>query len=194
MNQEGKLIVLEGIDGSGKSTQMEKLCQRLQTEGYSYRNLVFPQYEKPSSALIHMYLKGEFGQDPAEVNAFAASTFYAVDRYASYKKDWQEDYFNGMLMVADRYTTSNAVHQTVKLPVLEREFFTEWLFDFEYNKMALPAPNLVIYLDLPVEVSARLIQVEQMTDIHEADLSYLRQCRSFVGNCEAIWLDRNFSS
>ena len=114
--QKGRLIVLEGTDGSGKSTQFAKLCQRVQAEGIAFRRLVFPQYQEESSALLRMYLRGEFGKRPEDVNAYAASSFYAVDRYASWKKVWQQDYLAGGLMLADRYTTSNAVHQSSKVP------------------------------------------------------------------------------
>ena len=106
----GKLIVIEGTDGSGKSTQFRLLTERLAGEGREFRQLVFPQYAEPSSALIRMYLAGEFGTNPSDVNAYAASTFFAVDRYASYKKVWGKWYEDGGLVVSDRYTTSNAVH------------------------------------------------------------------------------------
>ena len=112
----GKLIVIEGTDGSGKSTQFQLLTQRLENENRQFQRLVFPQYSEPSSALIRMYLGGEFGSSPADVNAYAASAFYAVDRYASYKKVWGQWYEEGGLIVSDRYTTSNAVHQASKEP------------------------------------------------------------------------------
>ena len=174
----GKLIVFEGVDGSGKSTQYRRLCERLRREGRDFRSLVFPQYEEPSSALIRMYLSGEFGDKPSDVNAYAASAFFAVDRYASYKKSWGEYYASGGLIVTDRYTTSNAVHQASKLPEQEREAYLRWLFDFEYEKLGLPAPDLVLFCDVDLPVSLQHLRSrEEKThthaDIHERDDAYL---------------------
>lgn len=179
----GKLIVFEGTDGSGKSTQFKAMCRRLADEGRTYEKLVFPQYKEPSSALIRMYLAGEFGSRPGDVNPYAASAFYAVDRYASMKKVWGDYYQKGGLMVADRYTTSNAVHQSAKLPPEEREAFCRWLDEFEHDRLELPRPDLVIYLDMPTEHSVRLLRSrEQATnthaDIHEVDGDYLAACRT----------------
>ena len=184
----GKLIVLEGTDGSGKSTQFHLLTQRLEAEGVAFRKLVFPQYSEPSSALIRMYLNGEFGRHPGDVNAYAASVLYAVDRFASYKEDWGAAYESGELILANRYTTSNAVHQASKLPEGQRGDYLKWLFDLEYGRMGLPEPDLVLYLDLPTELSeAMLRQRQQKTgthaDIHEQDEEYLRACRE---NARAI--------
>ena len=178
----GKLIVIEGTDGSGKSTQFRLLTQRLENENIAFQKIVFPQYSEPSSALIRMYLGGEFGTNPSDVNAYAASSFYAIDRYASYKKIWGQWYEQGGLVICDRYTTSNAVHQASKLPEGERQAFLDWLFDLEYGRMGLPAPDLVLYLDLPTEVSEKMLRHrEQATataaDIHEQDGAYLRRCR-----------------
>lgn len=178
----GKLIVLEGTDGSGKSTQFAKLVQRLEQEGRPFHRAVFPQYSEPSSALIRMYLGGEFGSRPGDVNAYAASSFYAVDRYASYKKQWGEWYESGGLVLADRYTTSNAVHQGSKLPKTERESFLKWLYAFEYEQMGLPCPDLVIYLDVPTDLTTRLLRGREQAshtsaDIHEKDTAYLASCR-----------------
>jgi len=179
---QGKLIVFEGTDGSGKSTQFRMLCERMEREGRPFRRLIFPQYQEPSSALLKMYLNGEFGSHPSDVNPYAASTFYAVDRYASWKKVWGDYYRGGGLVLSDRYTTSNAVHQASKLPEGERQAFLDWLFDLEYGRMGLPAPDLVLYLDLPTEVSEKMLRHrEQATataaDIHEQDGAYLRRCR-----------------
>ena len=178
----GKLIVFEGTDGSGKSTQFELLAKRLEAEQIGFQRLRFPQYEEPSSALIRMYLGGAFGDDPEAVNAYAASTFYAVDRYASYQCVWKDYYQGGGLVVSDRYTTSNAVHQGSKVPEGERAEFFRWLYDLEYDRMGLPRPNLVVLLDMPVELSEQLMRKrEQSTgthaDIHERDEDYLKKCR-----------------
>lgn len=178
---KGKLIVLEGIDGSGKSTQYARLCERLEKEHIKYHRIVFPRYSEESSSLIRMYLNGDFGGNPADVNAYAASTFFAVDRYASYKMDWQQLYDNGGLVVADRYTTSNACHQGSKLPDSELSKFFDWLYDFEYRLLGLPAPDLVVYLDTEIEVALRQLAARQKCartegDIHEKDAAYLREC------------------
>ena len=175
----GKLIVIEGTDGSGKSTQFRLLTARLEAENHKFQKLVFPQYAEPSSALIRMYLGGEFGSNPNDVNAYMASTFFAVDRCASYLKDWRDYYENGGILVLDRYTTSNAVHQASKMEAGEREKFIKWLFHFEYELLGLPAPDAVFLLDMPIEQSAKLMQNREgkTCDIHELDLAYLQECR-----------------
>ncbi|MEG2119360.1 MAG: thymidylate kinase [Pseudoflavonifractor sp.] len=179
----GKLIVFEGTDGSGKSTQFSRLCERLTDRGTPFQKLIFPQYQEPSSALLTMYLQGEFGAHPDDVNAYAASTFYAVDRYAAWKKVWGKYYRDGGLVLSDRYTTSNAVHQACKLPEDRWEDFFRWLFDFEYGKLGMPAPDLVIYLDMPTEKAVEMLRSRESAthtrgDIHEVDTAYLAKCRS----------------
>ena len=178
----GKLIVIEGTDGSGKSTQFKLLTSRLESENRAFQKLVFPQYAEPSSALIRMYLGGEFGTKPSDVNAYAASTFYAVDRYASYKKVWSQWYENGGLIVSDRYTTSNAVHQASKEPADKQADFLKWLYDLEYDKLGLPCPDLVIYLDVPTDFTEAMMRRREAdtnthADIHEQDMDYLATCR-----------------
>lgn len=178
----GKLIVFEGTDGSGKSTQFGLLTKRLAARNVDFKMMVFPQYSEPSSAMIRMYLGGEFGKRPSDVNAYAASTFYAVDRYASYAKVWRDYYQKGGLMLSDRYTTSNAVHQASKEPEDKQEAFFAWLYDFEYVHLELPVPDLVLYLDAPIELTEQLLRKrEQAThtqaDIHEQNMEYLRTCR-----------------
>ena len=178
----GKLIVIEGTDGSGKSTQFQKLTQRFRDEGKQFKTLVFPQYSEPSSALIRMYLGGEFGTKPSDVNAYAASAFYAVDRYASYKKDWGKWYDEGGLILSDRYTTSNAVHQTSKEAPEDRAAFLQWLYEFEYDKLGMPKPDMVIYLDVPTAFTEQLMRHREAetntnADIHEKDMAYLATCR-----------------
>ena len=178
----GKLIVIEGTDGSGKSTQFRLLTQRLEAEGKTFQKLVFPQYAEESSALIRMYLGGEFGKKPSDVNAYAASAFYAVDRYASYKKVWGEYFENGGLILSDRYTTSNAVHQASKEPAERQGEFLKWLYEFEYDKLGLPAPDRVIYLDVPTDFTEQMMRRREAdtntkADIHEQDMDYLATCR-----------------
>lgn len=175
------LIVLEGLDGSGKGTQSQLLLEALSAEDCGVRKVTFPDYDSQSSALVKMYLNGEFGSDPADVNAYAASAFYAVDRFASFKKDWKTDYDLGKLILADRYVTSNFIYQMGKLPENEWGDYLDWVEDFEYVKLGLPKPDRVIFLDMPIEVSQKLLSQryhgdEGKKDIHENHLEFLRQC------------------
>ncbi|MCL2402193.1 MAG: thymidylate kinase [Oscillospiraceae bacterium] len=176
----GKLIVFEGIDGSGKSTQFKRICARLEAEGKDFVRVAFPQYNKPSSALIKMYLGGEFGEDPDSVNAYAASSFYAVDRFASFQTVWREYYQNGGIVLTDRYTTSNAIHQGAKLPVDLREEFFKWLREYEFALLGLPAPDLVLYMDIDADsavmrMARREAETGTAADIHEKNLDYLQR-------------------
>ncbi|PKM72137.1 MAG: thymidylate kinase [Firmicutes bacterium HGW-Firmicutes-16] len=178
---QGKLIVLEGIDGSGKSTQFKLLTERLEKEGVPFRKLVFPRYEKSSSSLLRSYLSGEFGKEPGDVSAFAASTFFFVDRFASFKTDWGEYYNNGGTIICDRYTTSNAIHQGAKLPENELNAFLDWLYDFEFRLMELPKPDVVLYMDIDLEtclsqMKARQVETKTTGDIHETNADYLAAC------------------
>ena len=180
---KGKLIVIEGLDGSGKATQAKLLAQHLASQGLPVREVTFPDYASDSSALIKMYLAGQFGSKPDDVNAYAASSFFAVDRYASYKTDWGRFYEEGGVVIADRYTTSNAVHQAVKCAPEEREAFLRWLDDFEHHKMGLPRPDLVLYLDMPTDRAVSLLRQREsdthtQADIHELDTAYLAACRT----------------
>lgn len=183
----GKLIVVEGLDGSGKATQSELLAQYLLNRGVQVRKVSFPNYESNGSALVKMYLAGEFGTRSSDVNAYAASSFYAVDRYASYKKDWENDYRSG-IVIADRYTTSNAIHQCSKLPEDQWDEFLDWLFDYEYRLLGIPEPNIVMYLKVDLAVSQELLKVRyhsDMTrkDIHEKDRDYLLRCQKAADYC-----------
>lgn len=178
----GRLITIEGLDGSGKATQTSLLCKSLEEKGISYRCVSFPDYDSPSSALVKMYLNGEFGPHPDDVNPYAASSFFAVDRFASYRGRWRADYQNGTAIIADRYTTSNIVFQLAKLPRREWEAFVAWIQDYEYGKLELPRPDLTIYLDMPPEVSQKLLNERyhgdsSKKDIHESDEAYLAACR-----------------
>lgn len=178
---KGKLIIIEGLDGSGKSTQIEQLRQRAELAGCKVRQIKFPNYEEDSSALVKAYLNGELGT-LSEVNAYAASTFYSVDRYATYQRHMKEDYENGCIFLLDRYTTSNMYHQTTKLPKEKWDSFLEWLEDLEYDKMGLPKPDLVLYLDMSPETSKKLMEKryhgdESKKDLHEKDFNYLLSCR-----------------
>lgn len=176
-----KLIVVEGLDGSGKATQAALLTKRLQKNGQAVQQISFPDYQNKSSTLVKMYLDGEIG-DVNDVNGYAASVFYAADRYISYVSGWKKQYLAGYTIVADRYTTSNAAHQMSKLPQTEWDTYLDWLSDFEYQKMALPRPDMVLYLDVPPAVSRTLLykrygNQHPPQDIHERNLAYLLQCR-----------------
>ena len=178
---KGKLIVIEGLDGSGKATQSQLLYESLKNRGLNVRKISFPDYGQPSSTLVKMYLAGEIGS-LEEVNAYAASSFYAVDRYVSYQTHWKEDYLSGAIIIADRYTTSNAAHQMVKLPQEEWTGFLAWLEEYEYTLLGIPKPDGVIYLDMEPETSRRLIESRYQgdsskKDIHEANFQYLLRCR-----------------
>lgn len=186
---QGKLIAIEAGDGSGKDTQAEELYKRLAAEGYSVKKVQFPNYGSDSSALVKMYLNGEFGGEPGEVSPYIASTFYTVDRYAAYKKDWEEFYKSGGIIIADRYTTANMVHQAVKItnaPAKER--FLDWLWDFEFALFQLPEPDCVIFLDMPPAYSSKLIANREnkfgasKKDIHERNDDYMDQ--SYRNACE----------
>ena len=172
---------MEGLDGSGKATQTGLLCKALSEQGVKPRRVSFPDYDEPSSALVKMYLNGEFGSNPDDVNAYAASSFYAVDRFASYQRFWKQDYQNGAFIVADRYTTSNIVFQLSKLPKEQWDSFIDWLEDYEYGKLGLPRPDLTIYLSMPLEVSQKLLTGryhgnESKTDTHGGNGAYLGAC------------------
>ena len=189
----GKLIVIEGTDGSGKSTQFKLLSQHLEKDGVTFKHIVFPRYSEESSALIRMYLGGQFGEKPSDVNAYAASAFYAVDRFASYKMDWGQWYEEGGLVLSDRYTTSNAVHQTSKEQPEKQGDYLGWLYDFEYEKLGLPRPDLTIYLDVPTDFTEKLLRHREAdtntkADIHEKDMQYLATCRD-TGRKAAAYYD-----
>ena len=179
---EGKLIVIEGLDGSGKATQTGLLCRNLAEEwGHSFRRVSFPDYDDPSSALVKLYLAGELG-GLSEVNAYGASLFYTVDRYASFLRHWGEDYRKGTLIVADRYATSNVAHQMSKLPREEWDGYLAWLEETEYQRVGIPRPDGVVYLDMAPETSKKLLTHryhgdESKKDLHEADFAYLVKCR-----------------
>ena len=184
----GRLIILEGLDGSGKATQAALLTKTLQEAGNRALQVSFPDYESDSSALVKMYLRGDFGGAPGDVNAYAASAFYAVDRYASYRTKWRSFYEEGGIVVADRYTTSNAVHQCSKLPESEWDDYLDWLFDFEYGKLGIPSPDRVVYLRMDPAVSQMLMTAryhgdESQKDIHERDIGYLERSRRAAEYC-----------
>lgn len=185
----GKLIVIEGSDSSGKETQTKKLYERIVKDNYEIKKVEYPNYNSKSSELVKMYLNGELGTNPSDVNPYAASTFYAVDRYASYKKEWMEFYKHGGIILADRYTTANMVHQAAKIEDKEeRDNFLSWIWDLEFNKMELPIPDCTIFLDMPVEYAERLMEDRNNKitgdihkDIHEKNKDYM--IKSYKSAC-----------
>ena len=184
----GRLIVLEGLDGSGKATQAERLTAALSERGCQVRKLSFPDYASDSSALVRMYLRGDFGTDPGAVNAWTASLFFTVDRCAGMLRDWGSFYREGGILIADRYTTSNAVHQCCKLPTEEWDAYLDWLFELEYRRLGLPEPDLTLYLRLPPDEAERLVGSryhgdEEKKDIHERSDAYLRSARRAAEYC-----------
>ena len=180
---KGKLIIIEsGSDASGKATQTKRLYERLLEEGNNIKKVEFPNYDSESSGLVKMYLRGEFGSKPTDVDPYVSSTFYAGDRYASFKTQWEKFYNEGGIVISDRYTTSNMVHQASKMDIEDRENYLEWLEDFEFNLYKIPKPDCVIFLDVPIEFSKKLMENrknkftgEDKKDIHESDISYLEK-------------------
>lgn len=177
-----KLIIMEGLDGSGKSTQTRLLEEYFASNDIKYKKIKLPDYDSPSSTLVKMYLGGEFGSNADDVNAYAAGAFYAVDRFASYKLGWKREYDNGTLILADRYATSNSIYQMEKIDQSQWDEYLDWSADFEYNKIGIPKPDMVIYLDMPVEISQKLMTSryngdEGKKDVHEANVDFLNRCR-----------------
>ena len=180
--KKGKLFVIDGTDGSGKQTQLQKLKERFEKEGIDYKAVSFPNYDSQSSALVKMYLNGDFGSDAQSISPYIASTFYAADRYATFKMGYEEYYNNGGIILADRYTTANMVHQAGKIKDdAEREKFLNWLWDFEFNLYKLPVPTEVIFLNMPIEYSQKLMETREnkithqaKKDIHERSKTHLQ--------------------
>lgn len=190
MKNKGKMFVIEGTDGSGKATQTELLAKRWENEGVNYRTVTFPNYESPSSSLVKMYLNGEFGEKPEAVNAYVASSFFAVDRWATWEKEYREYYEQGGIVLADRYTPSNLIHQAGKIDdEKERENFLNWVYEYEYKLLQLPEPDMVIFLNMPTEYAQQVMKErenkithEQKKDIHESDVEYLD--KAYINACE----------
>ena len=186
---KGHLIIIEGGDGSGKATQTELLRRRLADDGQSVKAVSYPDYDSESSALVKMYLRGDFGTDADTINPYAASAFYAVDRIASYELKWKRFFEAGGIVLADRYTTSNMLYQMIKIPgKADQDAYLDWLWDFEFKKLGLPEPDAVILLDVPLEVTERLMSERTgktggtTGDIHEKDREFLRKCHAaYVG-------------
>ena len=179
----GKLIVIEGTDSSGKETQTKRLFEKLEEKGLKVKKISFPNYDSPACEPVKMYLAGAFGEDAMKVNPYPVSTMYAIDRYASFKTDWEKFYNEDGIIVTDRYVTSNMVHQASKIRDLdEKKKYLNWLEDLEYEKMGIPRPDLVIFLNMPTDMAIRLmaerknkITGEEKKDIHERDKEYLKE-------------------
>jgi dTMP kinase len=177
----GILIAIDGVDASGKQTQTELLLKRLKDNGQNVKMVSFPAYDKPSSTLVKMYLNGDFGKKPSDVNAYATSVLFASDRFATYRTDWGKDYNEGTIILADRYVSSNLIHQASKIEnSAEKDKFLVWLDDLEHNIFSLPRPNVTVFLDMPPEYGAKLMRDRankadgtDKKDIHESDFSYL---------------------
>ncbi len=178
----GKLFVIDGTDGSGKQTQFQKLQESLTKDGIDYKVVSFPNYDSPSSSLVKMYLSGEFGENAKEISPYIASTFYAADRYATFQKRYKKYYEDGGIILADRYTTGNMIHQAGKIKdEEEREKFLNWLWDFEFNLYGLPVPSEVFFLNMPIKNAVDLIKDREnkfthqdKKDIHERDVNHLK--------------------
>lgn len=177
----GYLIAIDGLDGSGKKTQSDRLTEHLRAKGIKVRELDFPMYDSDSSYFVKMYLNGELGHDPSETNAFAASMFFAADRYVSFRRDWKKDYLDpDTVIIANRYTTANAIHQLSKLPEAEWDDFIGWLSDFEFSRLGLPSPDLVLFLELPPELSLSMVdsrsnETGRVKDIHELHPEHMKK-------------------
>ncbi len=180
---KGKLIVIDGLDGSGKQTQTKKLYERLKSENFKVCTTSFPNYNSKTGEIVKMYLSGEFGSVDS-VNAYQGSLSYALDRYVSFINDkWGQLYRSGYLVICDRYTTSNLIHQGTKVPEIEFLNYIEWLEDLEYQKLKIPIPDDILFLDVPIDISEELMRNrlnkfsnKQEKDIHESDIGYLRKC------------------
>ncbi len=178
----GKLIAIDGVDASGKQTHSELLGEKLRNMGKAVRNISFPMYDSPSSQLVKMYLSGEFGEKPGDVSAYAASSFFAADRFATFRNDWGRDYEGNTVIIADRYVSSNMIHQASKLEEGEKDKFLDWLDNFEHEIYSLPRPHITIFLDMPPEYGAELMKNREnkfsggeKKDIHENNFEYLKK-------------------
>lgn len=186
----GILIAIDGVDASGKETHTNMLCEKLKNDGYEVMKISFPAYESPSSELVKMYLSGKFGDKPEDVNAYAASSFFAADRFASYRTQWREFYQKpNSVIIADRYTSSNMIHQASKIEdISEKNKFLEWLFELEFSVYEIPKPDMTVFLDMPVEYAKKLMQNREnkfdnteVKDIHERNSEYLE--KSYQNAC-----------
>jgi dTMP kinase len=181
--KRGKLIVIEGIDGSGKATQVKLLVDRLHKEGVKVMSTDFPRYGEKSAYFVEKYLRGEFGS-AKDVGPYIASVFYALDRYDAAEKI-REGLKKGMTIISNRYTSANLGHQGGKIRDKKtRDRYIDWLLHFEYEILGIPKPDLTIFLDVEPKAAMKLIKLKGKRkytrgkkDIHEIDLTHLKQAR-----------------
>ena len=202
----GKIIVIDGLDGCGKATQTKIVYDKLVEKGYKVKKVSFPDYDSDSSALVKMYLGGEFGKTANSVNPYTASLFYSVDRAAQFLKELREYYDNDYILLCDRYISANIIYQGTKFnDIRDKQDYFRWMYDIEVNKIGLPKDDITIALTLPIETSQKLMSRryeghEEKKDIHEADLEFLSNCKNTVSiACEYLssigynWVDLDCS-
>ena len=178
MKKHGKIIVIEGLDGSGKYTQSKILSDKLTYLGKDVKMISMPNYDSESSGPVRMYLNSQISSDPKTVNPYATSSFFAVDRFINYFCDWKMFYDNeDSIIICDRYTTSNMIYQLAKVDRERWDSFLNWIDEYEYKHLKIPRPDLVIYLKVSVNISHRLIASRSSSyDLHESNLNFLRIC------------------
>ncbi|MDR1240525.1 MAG: thymidylate kinase [Oscillospiraceae bacterium] len=178
----GKIIVIEGLDGSGKKTQSRILADQLSERGHNVKIISIPNYKSLSSGPLRIYLQGGLSENAFDVNAYAASSFFAVDRFINYIKFWKDFYQKkDSILICDRYTTSNMIYQLAKIKRECWDEFLEWLIEYEYKKLEIPEPDAVVYLKIPLKISQELMKIRYKGDIsrrdlHESDEKYLVEC------------------
>lgn len=179
----GKIIVIEGTDSSGKETQTKLLYERIKKIYDKTIKISFPNYESPACEPVKMYLAGKFGKDATKINPYPVSTMYAIDRYASFKQNWEKFYRDNYIIITDRYVTSNMIHQASKIEDKnKKEEYLKWLEDLEYEKIQIPKPDEIIFLKMPIEKAKILMEErknkitgEEKKDIHELNEEYLKK-------------------
>lgn len=178
---KGKLIVIDGTDGSGKATQTKLLANRLEKAGYKVRIEDFPQYGQKSAGPVEDYLVGIYGKAD-ELGAYVPSVFYAVDRFAASERI-RKHLKQGFIVISNRYVTANMAHQGGKIKnPKHREKYFKWITDLEYVFFKIPKPDLNVILHLPPEVSLKLVRKRgpqyyigsKKRDVHERDIYHLR--------------------
>lgn len=193
----GKLITIDGIDGSGKSTQCGLLYEELRSQDKNVRLISFPMYGTVGATFVDLYLQGRLGDKPGDTNAYAAATFFAMDRYYSYVTDWKEFYEQpDSIVIASRYSTSNAIHQLSKLDRDDWDEFLTWIDKYEHDQLGLPRADLVMYLEMKPEISLELVNQRedatgQKKDIHEKDADYINRCyHAAMYSCDRLGWER----
>lgn len=173
---KGKIIVFEGLDGSGKCTQSKLLFEYLKKRRENVHWESIPNYNSSSSSPIKMYLNKEITNNLYDINEYSTSSFFAVDRVINYFQTWKKIYENGSIIICDRYSTSNMIYQLAKTKKSKWDEFLEWVEDYEYNKLTLPSPDMVIYLKVPIKISQDLIKKRSSPDLYESNKDFLKKC------------------